>query len=102
MWHGTRGRLEQILRQAPGEVAHPFMKINYVSKLAEVDFFRSIGQILIGALKKDWYADESGNVSPCAEEIFSNEDEWRKRYWRTFELTITTKLKDWEHERGTG
>ena len=74
------------------------MKIKYVNKFVEVDFFHSIGRLGVEALRKDWYADESGNVSPRANEIFLNEDEWHKRYWKTFESTITTKLEDWQHE----
>jgi len=81
-----------------GDVPHPFIKIKYVNKFVEVDFFHSIGRLGVEALRKDWYADESGNVSPRANEIFLNEDEWHKRYWKTFESTITTKLEDWQHE----
>jgi hypothetical protein len=93
-WHSGPAGPSTSLGDAP----HPFMKIRYVDKLVEVDFFHSIGRVLLGPLRKDWYADENGNVSACADAIFSNEDEWRKRYWQTFELTITSKLKDWEHE----
>ena len=81
-----------------GEVLHPFQKIRYVDKFAEVDFFRSIGRMTVPALQKDRYSDESGNISPCANAIFSNEAEWQKMYWQTFESTITTKLQDWQHE----
>lgn len=80
------------------EVPHPFLKVNYVSKFVEVDFFRSIGRMTVPALQKDWYSDDDGNISPCADEIFLNEGGWRKKYWETFDSTITTKLRDWQHE----
>lgn len=81
-----------------GETLNKFMKINYVEKFVTIDFFRSMGRMQTGALHKDWYRDENGNVSSCADEIFSNEAEWRRRYWEVFEATVTTKFRDWDHE----
>ncbi len=90
---GPRGTVRNY-----GEPLHKFKKINYVERFVEIDFFRSMGGIQTGALHKDWYRDEKGNVSSYADEIFSNEGEWRSRYWEAFEATVTTKFCDWGHE----
>jgi hypothetical protein len=81
-----------------GEVDHPFERVNYTNKFVEIDFFRSIGHLPMQALMKDWYSDQNGNVSPCADAMMSNETEWRKQYWANFQTMITTKLEDWRHE----
>lgn len=82
-----------------GEAVHPFYEVKYVKKFVEIDFFRSIGRIPAGALRRDWYSDEKGNISECADGIFSNEDRWRSHYWKSFESVVTAKLDDWRHER---
>jgi hypothetical protein len=83
-----------------GDAMHPFLEVKYVNKFVEIDFFRSIGisRLTVPTLRKDWYSDEHGTESECADEIFSNENDWLSHYWRRFESTVTSKLEDWRHE----
>lgn len=81
-----------------GTAPHRFMRISYVERFVEIDFFRSMGRLRSVALREDWYKDENGKISSCAEEIFSDEENWRRKYWEKFENTVTTKFCDWRHE----
>lgn len=81
-----------------GEAMHPFYEVKYVKKFVAIDFFRSIGRLTAATLRKDWYSDEHGNESECADGIFSNERDWQTQYWKRFETAITAKLEDWRHE----
>jgi hypothetical protein len=50
-------------------------------------------------LKKYWYYDEAGQRSPSAEYLANSEAEWRDRYWRNFNYSVTNKLEAFRHER---
>ena len=67
-------------------------KVDYRPKPNEVDFFRSIGRATVEQVMKLWYTDAEGNVSEC-------DDLDHKKYWDNFYRDITSKTKDWEHER---
>lgn len=74
-------------------------KIKYEKKFVEVNFFRSLGHYTFEELKKQWYQDDDGTLSECAEGILTGgKDEWRKNYWNKHINTVTTKSKDWEYE----
>lgn len=75
-----------------------FKKIDYVSKHGEIDFFRSIGRLPIPILEKMWFSDGNGGRSICAQDIFSDEHDFVKRYWDNFYRDITIKTKDWGYE----
>ncbi len=75
-----------------------FAKMHYVDKFVEVDFFRSIGTLPIPALRAEWFSGDDGNVSSCADELFSSPDEWRRRYWELFNSVATAKFRDWSYE----
>ena len=81
-----------------GEIPLTFEKITYSEKLAEIDFFRSIGRLPIPALKSGWYTDDTGRVSECAEDVLSQTQDWHQRYWASFNAMTLTKLQDWQHE----
>ena len=81
-------------------------KVVYGAKLNEVDFFRSIGRATVEQLMQLWYTDAEGNVSECGDHVprdgereNDDTDLWRKGYWDNFYRDITSKTKDWEHER---
>lgn len=78
-----------------------FHKMNYTNEFPSVNFFTSIGRLTTGQLMKQWYSDESGNLSNCAAHIKDNdaEGEWRKRYWDNYDSCFFVKLKDWEYEK---
>jgi hypothetical protein len=75
-----------------------FAKMHYVERFVEVDFFRSIGTLPIPILRTEWFSDDDGNVSSCADEIFSSPDEWHQRYWEVFNSVATAKFRDWRYE----
>jgi hypothetical protein len=94
---GSSGSKDGI-RPIYGDKERQFYQINYEDKYPEIDFFRSIGQLPMPVLNENWYYDEEGNRSACADGIQNSEEEWRRKYWDTFYRSITTKLKQWEHE----
>jgi len=49
-------------------------------------------------LKTEWYSDEQGNISVCADDVFRNMSDWRERYWASFRKLTFTKLSDWQYE----
>ena len=81
-----------------GKIKHIFYKIDYEKKYVEVDFFRSLGNLLRPVLTKFWYTNDSGSKSACTD-VFDSVEDWRKKYWANFYQGITTKLKDWGYEK---
>lgn len=74
--------------------------VQYVDKLMEVDFFRSMGDVSQNTLMTFWYTGEDGSVSQCLTDIMDmGVDEWRAKYWRSFLQHATTKPNDWGHEQ---
>ncbi len=80
-------------------VPHTFQEVVYENKHLPVDFFRSLGRLPIPDLSRAWYTDRTGQRSACADDIFNNEDAWRKRYWDTFNHGVTRKLEAWHYEK---
>lgn len=78
-------------------VKNPLLPVEYQSKFVAIDFFRSLGSIPIPVLHRDWHRSEDGRVSLCD---FGGDftEEQRKEFWKTFETSATTKLKDWAYE----
>ena len=81
-------------------------KVDYGPKPNEVDFFRSIGRATVEQLEELWYTMQRGNFSECGDHMprdgereNDDTDLWRKSYWANFYHDITSKTKDWEHER---
>ncbi|SEI04425.1 hypothetical protein SAMN02799636_05129 [Methylobacterium sp. 275MFSha3.1] len=81
-----------------GYVPHSFHEVVYENKHEPVDFFRSIARFPESILRDNWYSDKDGNVSPCADEIFNDQDAWRDRYWKLFESGLVRKLDHWSQE----
>ena len=80
----------------------PFRDISYADNVGEVDFFRSIGRLPVGALLNLWYTDDDGNESECASHITQggiHEENWRNTHWDGFFRDITAKTNDWEYEQ---
>lgn len=77
-----------------------FHKINYSNQFPSIDFFESLGRLPIPQLLRQWYSDQNGSYSPCAD--WMNADtigDWRKEYWNNYGCSFFTKLKDWEYEQ---
>jgi hypothetical protein len=81
-----------------GDRQFQFEKMTYVDKFDSIDCFRSMGRVQVRALRAEWYTDESGKISPCAEGVFDVGGEWQRNYWASFQNVATTKLRDWRHE----
>lgn len=81
-----------------GEIPLPFERVTYTDKLPEVDFFRSIGRFPVPILESQWYSDEHGKRSGCADDVLSNMSAWSQHYWKSFKKLILTKLRDWQQE----
>lgn len=88
--YGTNGSLWK-----PANI--PFEKVQYEGDSPDLDFFRSIGIYSKNALLKNWYTDDQGTKSACAMAI-ENEKEWMDGYWKKRQLSITTKMQDWQSE----
>jgi len=81
------------------DVDHLFEPVRYGPPAVEIDFFRSLGRLPVVKLRSDWFMDAAGNRSPCSDEMFRSEEDWRKRHWERFHQSITGKSSDWEYER---
>ncbi len=79
----------------------PFHKIDYTNKFKEIDFFKSIGRLTMGQLMRQWYTDQEGNRSSCADHMIDKKREeiWRDQYWNSYNSGFLIKLKDWEYEK---
>lgn len=75
-----------------------FQKVNYTSKIPEIDFFNHLGRSSRNILIRDWFSDENGMTSKLIDKILTNEDEWRKTYWKYFYECNGTKMDAWEPE----
>lgn len=73
-------------------------KVNYQNKFIEVDFFKSLGALPEWELKKNWFADENGNISRIFGSIKNWNREWKKFHWKSFDNATTTKIEDWKYE----
>ena len=78
-----------------------FRKVRYGLKPLDTDAFRSIGAGTVAEIMKTWYTDQNNNISECASHIRSEgaETDWRESYWDNFLRTVTTKTKNWKHEK---
>lgn len=74
-----------------------FHKVKYEGNSPELDFFRTIGIFSRTELLSNWYSDDAGNISSCAD-VIHNESEWRKNYWNRRHESLTTKMPDWINE----
>jgi hypothetical protein len=82
-----------------GFVRHSFQEVIYENKHLPVDFFRSLGRLPIPDLSRSWYTSQTGERSGCADDIFKDQDAWRKRYWEAFTHGVTRKLEAWQYEK---
>lgn len=77
---------------------YPLHDMHYESKHMVVDFFRSLATLPTVELKEMWFFDENMRPSICHNDVFVNEEVWRKEYWENFHRITTLKTKDWEYE----
>jgi hypothetical protein len=76
-----------------------FREVAYENKYVEIDFFRSLGRSPIAFLESMWYKDENGNISPCADHLYTDQKEWHKSYWGNFFKSVVVKLDAWAYEK---
>ncbi len=73
-------------------------EIQYQDCYPEINFFRSLGRITHRQLAF-WFRGADGAISETGGDLVRETEEWRKGYWDNHYAAVTTKLKDWEHER---
>jgi hypothetical protein len=76
-----------------------FHEIKYSKTYPEIDFFRSIGRVASKHLTEFWYRGDSGEISLCASDVYTDKTAWREKYWKTFYDGITCKTPEWSHEK---
>lgn len=81
-----------------GPVAHEFYPIIYQSKHVSIDFFRSLGNLSIPIISREWFHDNKGRRSTCVDNGIDMTEEQRTTYWKMFADGATTKLNDWAYE----
>lgn len=93
------------LRGNPGNVTPVYdfgplelHKVQYQSRFAEIDFFRSLGN-LDRAQLAFWFKDVDGALSSTGKDLLQENEEWRQVYWANFHSAITTKSEDYSHEK---
>lgn len=74
-----------------------FYPIDYIKGYGKIDFFRMLGRLPLPKLNSMWYSLD-GEMSKCADDMISSEDQWRENYWKNFYRDITIKSKDWSYE----
>ena len=79
------------------ESSLPFERVNYDGEIKDLDFFRSIGIYPKNKLFKYWYLSEGNQKSVCSA-VIDNEKDWIDEYWKKRQLSITTKMPDWQSE----
>ena len=82
-----------------GSVAHEFYPITYQSKHVSIDFFKSMGTLPIPIISREWFHDNEGRRSTCADNGIDMSEEQRTTYWKMFADGATTKLNDWAYEK---
>lgn len=99
----TLNRLESVSSRL--EIWRPprmeFYDVSYGDRIAELDFFRSLGRVPRPELEKVWYRDKDGNLSECGTHLERDSEAWRESYWERFYPTLSVKSRDWEYERET-
>lgn len=74
--------------------------VEYTSNVQRIEFFKNIGQLNFRALKKNWFQDDGGNVSPFANHLSSkNRSRWRAKFWEGYTPALLRKLPEWKHEQ---
>ncbi len=78
-----------------------FRKINYSNQFPSIDFFKSIGRLPVPQLLRQWYIDQDGNRSQCADYMEDKDsiEDWRKEYWENYDSSFFIKLNDWKDEQ---
>ncbi|MFA0690594.1 DUF2971 domain-containing protein [Vibrio splendidus] len=79
--------------------AFTFHKIDYDNGAGDIDFFKSMGRIPMGAIADNWMVGSDDTISECFE-YYSRQDgkEFRDLYWSNFFRDITRKTSDWRYE----
>lgn len=91
---GTAKNSSQVYEFRPLELD----EVLYRDRYAEIDFFRSLGRLTHRQLAF-WFGGANGAMSSTGVDLLQESESWRQTYWESFHTSVTTKLKDWQHER---
>ncbi|KOE80491.1 hypothetical protein ACS86_17315 [Vibrio alginolyticus] len=86
--HGMKGPIK-------GSSSLSFYEIRYIHKQEPLNFFESLGRLPMPTVYNQWLIDKDGTKSQY---VLSFNDEWRKKYWDNFYVSITQKSQDWKYE----
>jgi hypothetical protein len=87
--------LDEDLEMLAGKYRIQAKPVCYGGELIERNFFTTLGRLTRPQIKT-WLTGTEG-VSTLIKE-FSDQTEWRDRYWSAYEAKNYRKLKAWEHE----
>jgi hypothetical protein len=73
-------------------------EVQYAERYPEIEFFRSLGRLTHRQLAF-WFRNADGALSGTGMDLLQESEEWREAYWENFHNAVTTKLKDWQHEK---
>jgi hypothetical protein len=76
----------------------PLEKIIYTNTTYEVDFFRSLFNLIGIVAETEWYTSDSGKRSACADALDTLDNGGRAAYWEQFRQSQTAKTMDWASE----
>ncbi|OFJ42993.1 hypothetical protein BJN42_23645 [Pseudomonas koreensis] len=71
-----------------------FDKVTYDGFSPDLDFFRNLGTLPAPKVISQWLTRE-GKKSICFEDMFRDEEQWRKDYHAHIKKSITSKTGDW-------
>ena len=79
-------------------VDRAFEKVEYSNNPQEVDFFRSLFNLIVVVAENEWYSNDAGEKSVCADALAKLDDGGREEYWEQIRRIQTTKTPDWACE----
>ena len=92
--HGSANGMSPAYNFGPQQL----YEVQYADRYPEIDFFRSLGRLTPRQLAF-WFMGPDRALSVTGMDLLSGSEQWRQTYWENFHNAVTTKLKDWEHQR---
>lgn len=85
----------KLVDRKKGNLKLEVKPVIYHGELIERNFFETFGRVTMQQVRS-WLTGTDGISSSI--EVFSNTDEWRRSYWKTYQMKTYRKNKAWEYE----
>ena len=85
----------KLVDRKKGNLKLEVKPVIYHGELIERNFYETIGRVTMQQVRS-WLTGTDGISSSI--EVFSNTDEWRRSYWKTYQMKTYRKNKAWEYE----